>query len=406
MLKNLILLFLFIFSATCFSQISFEKGYYIDNANQKKECLIKNMDWKSNPDNFEYKMTPDGQSENINIKAVKEFGIYMSSKYVRHTVKMDQSSEDLDKLTQDKTPLFIEETHFLKVLIDGNASLYSYEGRNLKRYFYTLDNSEIEPLVFKKFLTSENKVRTNNEFKQQLWNNLKCPSLKMKQMKNLQYKKNSLMKVFMDYNKCTSSDFINYEEKDNSDMFNITLRPRFNNSSLDIKSTITQSRDTDFGAKSGFVFGIDFEYILPFTNKKWSISIEPTYQNFKAERISRVDDVSGGELLAIVDYKSLELPISLRHYFFLNKDSKIYANLSYQLHVDFNSFIEFQRGDGSILNTFDVKSENNFAFGIGYKFMDKYSIEARYNIERNILQYPYWKSQYQTTSIILGYTIF
>ena len=49
----------------CFAQISFEKGYFINNANQKTNCLIKNQDWKDNPTEFEYKL--DENSESIKL---------------------------------------------------------------------------------------------------------------------------------------------------------------------------------------------------------------------------------------------------------------------------------------------------------------------------------------------------
>ena len=396
MKNNLLLLISFTFAITSFSQISFEKGYFIDNADQKIECLIKNMDWKSNPDNFDYKMTSDGPSENMNINNVKEFGIHMTSKYVRHTVKMDRSSENLNQLTQDKTPLFKEEEHFLRVLIEGDATLYSYEESNLKRYFFAIENSKVEPLVFKKFLTADDQVGTNNEFKQQLWTSLKCPSFKINKMTNLQYKKNSLMNLFMDYNKCTSSEFVNYEEKEKQDLFNITLRPRFNSASLSIQNSMTPKRNTDFGKKSGFSFGVDFEYIFPFNKNKWSISLEPNYQSFKSEKIIEVNSFFDKELLAVIDYKSIDVPLSIRHYFFLNKDSKIYASASYVFSVNSSSNIEFQREDGSILNELDITSRNNFALGIGYKYKDKYSIEARYLTPRKVLDQVYWTSNFES----------
>lgn len=407
MKKTFMVLLITILSLHGYSQISYEKGYYINNADQKTECFIKNMDWKNNPDNFEYKLTLNGASENTDIKTVKEFGIDNTSRYIRHDIKLDRSSKITSHLDHDKAPLFNEEQHFLKVLVEGKATLYLYEASNLKRYFYTIDSVEVEPLVFKNFLTTDNKVGTNNEFKQQLWNNLKCPSFKMNRMEHLEYKNNSLINLFVDYNECTNADFVNYENKTKTNLFHVTLRPRFNNSSLLIENPSSGAKDTDFGTNSGFGFGIELEYILPFNKNKWSVSVEPTYQRFDDKGRSKLNKVFNEELFVTVDYTSIELPISLRHYFFLNNDSKIYANISYTFNVRSDVSIEFVRGDGLSLGKMEGQSGNNFAFGIGYKFKARYSLEIRYLTSREILEnYVEWDSKLQTTSFILGYTIF
>ena len=37
------------------AQTKFEKGYFVDNSGQRTEVLIKNLDWKNNPTEFEFK---------------------------------------------------------------------------------------------------------------------------------------------------------------------------------------------------------------------------------------------------------------------------------------------------------------------------------------------------------------
>ena len=58
-----------------FSQIIFENGYFIDDSDSKIECLIKNIDWKNNPTEFEYKLSPNEAIQKATIQTVKEFGI-------------------------------------------------------------------------------------------------------------------------------------------------------------------------------------------------------------------------------------------------------------------------------------------------------------------------------------------
>ncbi len=145
------------------------------------------------------------------------------------------------------------------------------------------------------------------------------------------------------------------------------------------------------------------------------ILIEPTYQSFKSQKTTDVNPiyVTGGKLITTVDYNSIEMPLSVRHYFFLTANSKIFITTSFIFDYIPKSTIEFKRADNSLLNTLNSnpleidKFRYNFALGFGYKFMDKYIIEMRYQTNRQILEnYASWDSQYKTISIIFGYTLF
>jgi len=113
-----------------------------------------------------------------------------------------------------------------------------------------------------------------------------------------------------------------------------------------------------------------------------------------------------------IDYKSIELPVSIRHYFFLNNASKLFANVSYIFDFANDSFIEFTDNDGSQLDTYyfstvKISPRRNFGLGFGYKFKDRYSLEMKYHTNRNILNnYSYWNPNYKTISLIFGYTLF
>ncbi len=396
MKKNLLFILIVILSANCYSQIIYEKGYYIDNSGNKVDCLIKNVDWKDNPTSFEYKLTENSDKNIATLNTVKEFGVYNIFKYTKQTVNIDRSSSIVSELSNDKYVSFNEEELFLKVLVEGKASLYSFVEGNIIRYFYNKDHSDIEQLVYKKYLTDDNQIGENTRYKQQLWNDLKCESIKVSKVEKLKYSKNRLIDFFIDYNECNNQDFTNYETKVKQDLFNLNIRPGFKSSSLYVDNSKTKSRDADFGNKSGFRIGLEAEVILPFNKNKWAIIFEPTYQDYKAEK-----ELSStyGE----VDYKSIEFPIGLRHYFFLNDNSKIFLNAAFIYDLTMNSTISYEKYEKDI----EINEGNNMAVGIGYKYNDKYSIEFRYNTKRDILSdYVFWNSEYKTMSVIFGYTIF
>ncbi|MFT6095559.1 MAG: hypothetical protein ACJAXY_000153 [Nonlabens sp.] len=378
-------------SIKCNSQISFIKGYYIDNANQKTEGLIRNVDWKNNPLEFEYKKTKESEKESMNIESVKEFGINNVSKYIRASVQIDRSSNKFNLLSYDKSPLFKKEQLYLKVLIQGYASLFLYEDNSLRRYFYQTVNNDVDQLIFKKYKTPENKIGTNNKFRNQLYDNLKCVDISMEELKFMNYNKKELLNLFKKYNNCHNSEFVNFDEKVTSSLFHLNIRPGLNSSSLSMRNNITNSRNTGYDREWSFRVGLEFEFILGFNKNKWAIIIEPTYQYFKAElEIANRSNTNA-------DYQSIELPLGLRHYLFLNDTSKVFVNASFLYDFALKSKVR----------NLAVGSGINGALGIGYKYKNTCSLEFRYHTSRDILpDYALWTSDYKTISVIFGYSIF
>jgi len=217
--KKILFILILILNLNLYAQITLEKGYYIDNK-------------------FRYKISEDTDLSVKSIKTVKEFGINGVSKYIRAKVKIDRSSKNIDELSRERSPVFNEEEIFLRVLVQGKANLYEYLENNIKRYFYNKENTTINQLIFKKYRINAGKIATNYGFRQQLWNNLKCKSIRRDKIEKLDYSKNKLTALFVEYNECNNhNEFINYEEKQKRDLFNLTIRPRVNNSSLEVFNT-------------------------------------------------------------------------------------------------------------------------------------------------------------------------
>lgn len=395
-----------------YSQITFEKGYYIDNYDQKIECFIKNVDWDSNPTSFEYKISEADASTSIGIQSVKEFSIQNEAKYVREKVNIDQSSEDISKLSNERKPLFVEEVVFLKVLVEGIANLYYYENQNYKRFFYNKEGSDVEQLIYKSYQVSYTTIEKNIQFKQQLWTTLKCPTIDIARVNQLEYEKKNLINFFVAYNRCNNSESKNYEAQEKRDAFNLSLRAHLNTTSWTIQNSVDSNPNTDFGSKLGFGFGVEAEIILPFNKNKWSLVIEPTYQSFKSEKKYEATLGTPYERSRSIDYKSIKVPLSLRHYFFLQNNSKIFVNASYIVDVPFDSSIESKRIDNNsnaetAYFPLEISRSSNFGLGIGYKFKDKYSVEMRYHSNPNILnKHKMYSSDYNKISVMVGYSIF
>jgi hypothetical protein len=387
-----------------YAQITFEKGYFINNAGEKTEVLIKNLDWKNNPTEFEYKLDSSSDVKKERIKNIQEFGIDASERYVRKTIMIDRSSDHLNRMSDTRAPEFKEETLFLKYLVEGKSSLFYYESGDTRRFFYSTDNLNVTQLIYKPYAINESQIGYNEEYKKQLSESLKC-GVDSKMIKKTDYEPTDLTKVFITYNECSTGQALIYgQAKVKKDLFNLTIRPGVNFSTVENNYHYYSVNDqTKFDSKAAFRIGAELEFILPFNKNKWAIFAEPTYQYYKNNtEISIIDgSYDGKKSKRSVDYKSIEIPFGVRHYFFINEQSKIFVNAAYVIDFNLNSAIIYDQ------TAFKISSGNNFAFGAGYKYNDKYSIEFRMGMSRNLLRnYFNFTSDYRTVSLILGYTLF
>ncbi|MEC5171748.1 outer membrane beta-barrel protein [Chryseobacterium nepalense] len=389
------------------AQIKFEKGYYIDNSGKRSEVLIKNMGWKNNPTEFMYK---DLDSENVKkekISDIQEFGFENAEKYVRKTVMLDSSSDQLNDLSNDRIPKFSEKTVFLKYILDGKADLLYYENDNTKKFFFSIDDSEPKQLIYKRYFINDNQIAYNDEYKNQIAEILDC-GIDNKKIEAAEYKIKDLSSLFLNYNTCKGINAIpsNYNTAQKAGgTFHLNIRPGINLSSLEATgSTSFTSKTNKFDRKTTFRIGLEAELVLPTNKNKWSVFAEPTYQYYKAENEYSIypdEQYSSIKSSNSVDYKSIELPLGIRYYVFLNDKSKFFFNAAFVLDLPLNSTINAYSTENKIT------SGNNLAFGAGYKYNEKFLIEIRLGTKRDVVkEISYLSSKYQTTSLILGYTIF
>jgi len=372
------------------AQITFQQGYYIDDSGARVDCLIKNMDWDSNPSGFQYKMSDTSEPLLATIDQVEEFGIGTGIVYKRCSVNIDRSSEKMEEITYNRHPVFNKELLFLKVLVVGKATLYSYKGPETRRYFYGMADSIVHQLIYKKFRAPNGMILINEAYKQQLLNELNCKNSSSGEIQGLEYSRTSLVKFFSKYNECSGSVSRVVAEDKKKDRFRLALRPGLNYSTFEINKS-DFSGPIKFEPQTGLRLGLEFEF--SFSNNKWAVVIEPTYQYFKSS--PEATSVQG-----TTDYKSIELPLGVRYYIYLQSEAKLFINAFAVLDYSFNSSLT--SGNGQV---YDVSSKPTAALGAGYA-RKRFSLEVRHLFGRDILnEYDFIPSTYKTTSLILGYRL-
>lgn len=417
MKKVITLLACFVIYMQLYSQVTFEKGYFIDISGLKTDCLIKNMEWRYNPTHFRYRLLPDSEIQEANIDNVKEFGVVGKSKYIRANVEIDRASNNIDQLSNVRSPEFKEELLFLKVIIEGEASLYRYTENALNRYFFSLKTKTPKQLVYKKYKIERNggnqlskgatqnfMIRHNNGFRQQLLVNLKSETITRNRIRTTKYTTSSLKSLFKEYNASINSTNVEYEVRAKKDMIHFTLRPAFGSSNLSVNGNQSLK---GFGNKKNIKLGCEVELVLPYNMKKWSIVMEPTYRYFSGDNKTRLKQISGRETFSKVYYKTIDFPIGLRHYFYLNNKSALFVNALLSFNYAFDSFIESQKESGQKKrHTFFDSTSMNAVVGLGYKYNKRFHVELRQSLNRTVFKGLYQNVTYNSLDLVLGVAIF
>lgn len=399
-MKNYIFLFsMLLLGQISYAQIIFEKGYIINNNNERIDCLIKNIDWKDNPKIFEYKLNENDVETKGSTDNIREFGVLGESRFVRACINVDNSSMETSNFSRQREPEWEKKTLFLKVLVEGKASLYLWSSGTLVRYFYSTSDTSIQQLVYKEYYKTNEEVAVNVQFHEQLWVNIRCAGTDTKTIEQLSYKKGDLVNYFKEYNKCNDSPSVVYGRKDiRKGSFHLRVTPGINYTSMAITNELHERFDVDFGSKATIRIGIDAEYILPVNKNKWGLVCEPTYQNFGATENTT-------SKTATIKYNTIEFPIGIRHYFFLNPDMKIFLNAFYipSVIIDFNSTIQY---DYNVASPLEIQNVSSFAFGGGLSYK-RYSAEIRYYTNRDFLvQYSTMFTDNTRISAVFGFRIF
>ena len=400
------------------AQINFDSAYFVNNAGVRTDCFIRNVDWKNNPTRFEYRLRPEGDTHTALISHVKEFKVDGEAKYIRAKVKINRSTDDTNALDTNKKIIYSEEVLFLKTLSEGDAVLYYYEEKNLRRFFFKITDSAIEQLLYKRYRTTEKvisygdlrpveKIGSLNTYKQQLWNSLKCKNISRAQVNALKYNLGDLVALFEKYNACIDPNYVKTSPTYLKPQYNVSIRPGIRWSSLSISNSNSIFRNVDFNPKTGIRLGVEIEAILPYNRQKWSVLLEPTYRAYKESTQTRpLGQFSNTTLDVDTDYTSIEIPLGIRHYMLISSKSKVFINGIYLVDIPLNSTVTFGSPDNTELN---IGTNGGFAIGVGYNHNNKISLEARYQAPREILgndNVSSYRSDYSGFSVIFGYNIF
>lgn len=399
-------LFISIFSTLAlWSQLKFEKGYFIDNQEKKHEVLIKNIDWLENPTSFKYKTEENSEEKTATVDDVKEFQVFGYNKLVRYTGKINVYNSDLQSLSSSPEPDLRDTSIFLYQLSTGKKNLYSYFKKGIQNFFYSDESGEIKILIYKEYNPDGNTflLARNDKYKKQLNDIFSDDAASLKMVKSTEYTDSSLIKVFNLYNQ-VSNEQNKFSLEKVKTKIHLSIKPGVNFSNFKFYSPSSpQSYDANLSSIDP-KFSAEMEYILPFNKSKWSLLLEATYSkmNANSKSIDNNRDIS-------IKYGYMEFPIGVRYSMFINEKSKIFANVKFPIFT-------LKTQDGSLKYTsttyysdtyFNLgKMTSNFIFGFGYSYKNKFFAEFNTSMKRSVSEFVYFGNSFTYSSISVGYNIF
>lgn len=414
--NNKVLFFSFLLSIMANAQVTFMKGNFVNMQNVKVECLIKNYDWNNFPSEIEYKLNDSEVVERIYSAQIQSFYIYETPHFYK--------KYDVPVIPKQPNDYTIKSgVQLLKVLVEGKISLLK---NNDDVYLLETEGTLVPLLHYKYISRSTNMAEENNSYRLELFNRLKCNGIEPESIRKISYTQNSLTKLVNNYNTCadgTSKDFT--ENKTKAELnFKIVAGINFYTPEVDAKlyaySTDTQPGIDDAVSKKGesqsnFVVGFEAELKLPFNHKKWALFIVPTYNKQEAFSVNASRSFGGYPSqyyinwgykgrIELREYSYIELPLGIRRYFYLGKNSLLNLNLAYglSLNIGDNANGEYIANENTRYLRYDdnVTSFSLLRIGAGYTYK-RYNLGANYYIVKSLGA----SKANGSVSVMLGYKI-
>jgi hypothetical protein len=190
-MKKVFFLVTLLISIITFGQDNYSSGYFIDQNNKKIEGLIEDTNPYNNPEIINFKSSSEAQAAEISITNIKEFKINSDYKFVKYTVDYDydQVVNKSEINVYGKEPNLKKKTILLKVLVEGNATLYKAIVDDCVFFYFKNDNDTNPILLIHRKYNDNKSISENNEFKKQLYDQMKTETLLIDDFLKLEFSK-------------------------------------------------------------------------------------------------------------------------------------------------------------------------------------------------------------------------
>lgn len=311
-----------------------------------------------------------------------------------------------------KMPIWVSRTVFLNVVVAGEASLYSYLSDKGTKFFYEVSgkNVALNQLVYKQYMVNQGNIGENNQFRQQLFNDVNCDGATVSKFANLQYIQSDLEKVFTRYNSCKGG-----KEGINELKVSSSRRSKFAFTILagivDEDYNITNERYP--GAKDNkvvFTGGIESSFTLP--SETLSFFFKLLYQDMSSTSMVTYGSTSRTSTeIYTINSSLVNAYVGPRYNLKLGKQHTVYANAAFCLLLPFGTsshkhITTNDLGTVSYSDSASLKEQYLYSLGLGYMFSGKYGIEVNYDAPKKLKGADFSTIKLNTVAVNLRYKLF
>lgn len=359
-------------------------GYYITGSDERVNGYFQQGDFY-NAGSLMFKADSASEFTKLPVDYVKEYGIGDQFRFKKHYVKVDISqSQSVRKYSQNRDPHWVLESLFLNYIVEGDASLFSYNYNGETKYFYLLksENNVPQQLVYKKYIRGS-QVLENSAYRQELFIKLKCNGQNIVGSR-LTYSRSSLKNAITKYNECNGGEQTIYDNK-GSDVItaHLAVYVGANMSTLKVESEDGSDSVSDINP------GVGAEFSLLFPSKKWGVFARLEFEKFNEEgEIVRDLGFQQNADRYEIDATFASLSFGPRYFF----TEKIFADIGVGFNLGLGNLYERRygivEGNDPVLTferDFNLGMHLYAGAGLGYIINDKFSVMVNYAFNRNTI---------------------
>ena len=366
-----------------------QPGYYITSDGQRTEGFFKTSNFYD-ATTLDFRKADEAEFTRLITDNILEYGINGQFRFRKFSV--------------DNSALF------LNVVIEGNATLYSYSNKNII-YYYTVSGKQEQPVKLEVVEARGKQARKaeNNKFREQLKQDVSCPNNTIN-FDRLQYKESDLDEVFTQYNQCTGATQVTYKNSTAKvTPVYFTLVAGLHNMNYNIDNMSTPYEDSNTLSAG---LGVEGAYRFGKTGLEGFARLE--FEHFSTSIKKNFPQPTGGYEINYFDINTtvVDLFVGPRYNFVLNDNNKLFIDASFGVSVPFGDMsesTELVEGTNVTLlsrEKHDLDTAVCGNFGIGYAYSNKYGIAIRYETNREFFNNDNtgYTGQFSRIGVNLRYT--
>jgi hypothetical protein len=392
-----------------YAQKTILKGYIIKLNNDTVKGYIDYKNWNKNPVSINYYPALNDKPQTLDVKSINGFGITddkYNESYISKTVKLETSPQQLGKLGFDKEPAFEDKILFLRVLNQGDLTLFKYVDD--RSHFFIDNGSKTEELIYKRYYVNEskNQIAYNSNYKEQLKNLfINNKNISDDEIEKVSFYEGDIIKIVQKHNQSKPNSYkpVAYKNEKLVAKFGLILGGSYSTLSF---------RDVDFKGSTGIIPGVSLLLIIPRSSEKLGINFDLAYRSFKFDGTyqNKQSDFQYSNQTYAFDGKYLKLSAMFR-YTFANTSLKPFLNLgvssAYAFKLKENTIFEDTFHSTTTIsqhNFFDElrKFDQGVLFGAGLA-IKHFRIEARGEISNGFSTITAIKTGITSGNLLVNY---